>query len=170
MMDATQDMGADGVNADDLDQVSAGVAPGLTADGDCGSVCDHDRQAVKSTARKTRPGRADIPPELIPKDGAWKNKGKCRSLLFTDSGRVDPSAIEQFFVAAGHVISPEMKSMCRTCPVRRECLVYSFTCYDGDMAVAGYYAGFSHGQRRSTSFSDLLAVVDQESDVYRTDA
>lgn len=99
----------------------------------------------------------------------WTSDANCRSLLFDAAGKVDPDAIVKFFVAAGHVITPEIRTMCRTCPVRRECLVHSFIGNRGEMVPAGYFAGFSHGQRRSTPFETLYEQVESESSRYRLD-
>lgn len=99
----------------------------------------------------------------------WTDDAACRPLLFKEDGEVDPDAIEKFFVAAGHVITPQIRNICLTCPVRRECLIHSFLGNRGEMVPAGYFAGFSHGQRRTTDFETLYDIVEKESAQYRID-
>lgn len=54
--------------------------------------------------------------------------------------------IESFFVQAGHVIDEEVLNVCRSCPVRFECLRHA---YDPRLNITGgYFAGMSPGQRR----------------------
>jgi hypothetical protein len=100
----------------------------------------------------------------------WVDKANCRDLLFDDDGEVDTSAVSVFFVEAGRVIEPRIQEMCVTCPVRRECLEHSFAGPDGRPVQAGYFAGFSYGQRKAHSLIALLALVERESVQYRTDA
>lgn len=97
----------------------------------------------------------------------WVVKASCRDLLFDENGDVDPENITRFFVDAGHVISERDRQMCRTCPVRRECLIHAYYGCDGGPMIAGYFAGFSFGQRSSRSFEELAHVVEQESKAFR---
>ena len=99
----------------------------------------------------------------------WLDDAACRFALADEAGSVEPKAIGKFFVAAGHVISPEQKQMCVTCPVRRECLIHSFIGNKGKMITAGYFAGFSSGQRKTIPFEQLYDAVDAESSRYRQD-
>lgn len=105
-----------------------------------------------------------------PKDTVWTDDASCRDLLFDEDGNLDPSAINVFFVEAGRVIDPQAAAICVTCPVRRECLQHSFTGFEGKPMPAGYFAGFSFGQRSTTSYEALLARVERESAQYRKDA
>lgn len=98
---------------------------------------------------------------------AWLSRASCNNLLVKPDGSVDDETIGRFFVAAGHVISPEQKAMCVQCPVRRECLIHAYLGNQGTMVSAGYFAGFSSGQRRNISFDELYAIVEDESARYR---
>ena len=100
---------------------------------------------------------------------AWLDDAACASLIVDGHGKVDPKAIARFFVAAGHVISPEQKAMCEKCPVRRECLIHSYIGKREKMITAGYLAGFSSGQRKASSFEELYTQVEDESARYRYD-
>lgn len=62
------------------------------------------------------------------------------------------TSVEEFFVEAGRVIEPVVLSMCRSCPVRRECLEYA---YHRDFS-AGYFGGFSPGERKKFPVTELL--------------
>lgn len=62
-----------------------------------------------------------------------------------------------FFVDAGRTISAEALDLCRTCPVRQECINHAYTGGpDGTMIPAGYFGGLSLGQRKSMSLVDAL--------------
>lgn len=100
---------------------------------------------------------------------AWTDDAACRELLFDSEGKPDPEAAGLFFVEAGHVITDNIKTLCRTCPVRKECLLHSFTGAGGQVIVSGYFAGFSSGQRANAEFTDLYDIVEKESDQYRKD-
>lgn len=67
--------------------------------------------------------------------------------------------LDLFFVDAGRSLSEESAQLCRACPVRRECVSHAF---DRDL-IAGYFGGFSPGQRRSMTLDEALARVEQES-------
>lgn len=98
----------------------------------------------------------------------WLRDAKCHKLFYSEENGVDAEAISKFFVEAGYVISDEVKNICKTCPVRRECLIHSFTGNRGRMIMAGYFAGFSYGQRKSKKFDVLYNIVESESLQYRT--
>ena len=98
---------------------------------------------------------------------AWTDDANCRQLLFDDDGVLDPEAAGLFFVEAGHVITDNIKTLCRRCPVRKECLLHSYTGAGGQVIVSGYFAGFSSGQRANAEFEDLYEIVVSESDQYR---
>lgn len=66
-------------------------------------------------------------------DLRWLDDSACAELEISD-----------FFVEAGHVISEETLDICRTCPVRRECVAHAFS----RGIVGGYFGGISPGQRR----------------------
>ena len=111
--------------------------------------------------------KAEVPDWVTHPGRAWLDDAACRRLLLAADGSVNKDAIMRFFVAAGHIISPEQRDMCRRCPVRRECLIHAYIGNQGDMVPAGYYAGFSFGQRRNTSFEDLYNIVESESARFR---
>lgn len=65
-----------------------------------------------------------------------------------------------FFVDAGRVIDSEVERVCRTCPVRRECVRHGYLGGQGkSMIGAGYFGGFSLGQRRRMTLREALAKV-----------
>lgn len=99
----------------------------------------------------------------------WMDRASCRSLMFDESGDLNPDAIGLFFVDAGHVITDDIKQLCRRCPVRRECLIHSFIGAGGKKISAGYFAGFSYGQRKSNTFDELFQLVEDDSAQFRHD-
>lgn len=101
-------------------------------------------------------------------DFTWTDRASCRDLLFSEDGDVRRQAIETFFVEAGRVIDAQTLEMCVSCPVRRECLEHSFNGFDGRPMPAGYFAGFSYGQRTSTPQDELRSRVEKESAKFRT--
>lgn len=104
---------------------------------------------------------------VAPPDAGWTDDAACRDMLFDENGDVDKEAIGAFFVEAGRVIDPKIRKVCVSCPVRRECLAHSYTGFDGKPMPAGYFAGFSYGQRSTTAYAKLAAVVEKESGKYR---
>lgn len=68
--------------------------------------------------------------------------------------------VDDFFVDAGHVITPEALDVCRSCPVRVECLTHS---YEQGLS-AGYFGGVSPGQRRTLTLEEALAYVAEDKD------
>jgi hypothetical protein len=66
---------------------------------------------------------------------------------------------EQFFVNAGHVMDDPARHACLTCPVWRECTIFSYLgSPEGKLIAGGYFAGLSLGQRRKMSLGQALAV------------
>jgi hypothetical protein len=82
---------------------------------------------------------------VIPTEGShWLDVAACADL-----------SIDDFFVAAGHVIDEEVLNTCRRCPVRIDCLQHA---YNPVLNVTGgYFAGMSPGQRREL---DLDAAIE----------
>lgn len=66
---------------------------------------------------------------------------------------------EDFFVAAGHTISEVVLDVCRSCPVRVQCVEHA---YNREID-AGYLGGLSPSQRRQLSLDEALELVEQES-------
>ena len=111
----------------------------------------------------------DRTPDWVKHPGyLWTEHASCRELYFDENGEPDKDAVGLFFVEAGHVIDEDVKVLCRQCPVRRECLIHAFTGdIDGKPISAGYFAGFSQGQRKKNSFDALYSIVEAESGRYR---
>lgn len=62
--------------------------------------------------------------------------------------------LEAFFVQAGHVIDEDVLNVCRSCPVRIECLHHA---YDEKLNVtSGYFGGISPGQRRELNLEQAI--------------
>lgn len=81
-------------------------------------------------------------------DLRWLDDSGCAELDITD-----------FFVEAGHVISEEVLEICRTCPVRKECVSHAF----GRGIVGGYFGGISPGQRRDMKdVEEAYAYIDND--------
>lgn len=62
------------------------------------------------------------------------------------------------FVEAGHTIEAELVDLCRTCPVRRECLIHAYT----RPVKSGYLAGLSPSQRRRMTLAEALEYVEND--------
>jgi hypothetical protein len=63
--------------------------------------------------------------------------------------------IESFFVQAGHVIDEEVLNVCRSCPVRINCLRHAYS--PALNITGGYFGGMSPGQRRELNYEQALA-------------
>lgn len=81
---------------------------------------------------------------ITPEGGdGWLDNAACANLNIND-----------FFVQAGHVISEKVLDICRTCPVRAECLKHA---YDEKLNITGgYFAGMSPGQRREMTYEEAV--------------
>lgn len=60
--------------------------------------------------------------------------------------------LSEYFVAAGHTISPEAEAMCDRCPVRSECLTHAYS----RGIAAGYFAKASPSYRDRTPLEEAL--------------
>lgn len=70
---------------------------------------------------------------------------------------------QAMFAKAGHVLDPEVKTLCLECPVWRECLTHSFrNPFDDRPMTGGYFAGFSPGERKNNDLETLLALGEEE--------
>lgn len=67
--------------------------------------------------------------------------------------------LDDFFVAAGHTISEVVLDVCRSCPVRVQCVEHAYR----REIDAGYLGGLSPSQRRQLSLAEALEVVGRES-------
>lgn len=66
--------------------------------------------------------------------------------------------LSKFFVEAGTVIDEDTLHGCRTCPVRRECLIWA---YDRGLS-RGYFAGVSAGQRDRMTKEEALEYIEND--------
>ena len=74
----------------------------------------------------------------------WLDKIACADMSITD-----------FFVEAGHTINQAVINVCRTCPVRKECLDHAYKHH----ITGGYFGGVSPGQRRDMSLEKAHAFI-----------
>jgi len=81
---------------------------------------------------------------VIPTEGShWLDDAACAD-----------HSIDDFFVAAGHVIEEEVLNTCRRCPVRLDCVKHA---YNPVLNVTGgYFAGMSPGQRREMDLQQAI--------------
>lgn len=84
---------------------------------------------------------------------AWLDRAAC-------AGEAS-AGVNAFFVAAGCVITAETLTRCRVqCPVRAECVRHAYTGGPGGTPIdAGYFGGFSAGERRAMTLAQALARV-----------
>lgn len=66
--------------------------------------------------------------------------------------------LDDFFVAAGHTISENVLSVCRRCPVRKQCVEHAYR----REIDAGYLGGLSPSQRRQLSLPEALRVIEAD--------
>lgn len=83
----------------------------------------------------------------------WVPRGQCV---------VEGFNLMDYFVQAGHSISPEANEACQRCPVRLECLEWAYKKNLG----AGYFGGLSHGTRKKLTLEEATAVVKAEQAAY----
>lgn len=77
----------------------------------------------------------------------WLDDAACKDLELGD-----------FFIEAGRAISPEIREVCRRCPVRRECVIHAYQL----KLIAGYFGGLSPGQRRSMTLQEALNFIERD--------
>lgn len=83
-------------------------------------------------------------PQLVGDELDWISHAACRD--------VDPN---RFFVATGHSIAESELELCRSCPVRRECVTRAY-----DLAIRpGYFGGLSPSYREQHSIDEALAQI-----------
>jgi WhiB family redox-sensing transcriptional regulator len=75
-----------------------------------------------------------------------RNEGKEDwSLAWLDDAACADLSIDDFYVKAGDAITETNLNICRTCPVRVQCLEHAY-----EMGITGgYFGGMSPGQRRA---------------------
>ncbi len=76
----------------------------------------------------------------------WVSRAAC--------GDLPLDRLDMFFVDAGRSLSKEAAALCRTCPVRTECLDHAET---RDIA-GGYFGGVSPSKRRADRRHDQAAT------------
>lgn len=64
-------------------------------------------------------------------------------------------SLEPLFVLPGQQISEDTKEICRHCPVRKQCLELALL----RDAPAGYFGGFSQGERARMTLSDVDRII-----------
>jgi len=60
-----------------------------------------------------------------------------------------------FFVEAGHTISPEIEKLCASCPVRVECLRHAYE----QEHRSGYFGGVSPGNRKQMTEEEAVLFI-----------
>lgn len=107
----------------------------------------------QATPDETTPAEELASPAVAHPGFDWVSRADCGS-----------TSDAPYFVEAGRVIEADVLSDCKACPVRRECVTHSYLGGpNGTMIGAGYYGGFSLGQRKSMSLEAALAQVDADS-------
>lgn len=88
--------------------------------------------------------------ELIERtpDLPWLDQAGCADL--------ELHQLDLFFVEAGRTIAASTISLCRRCPVRRECLDHA---YEHEI-VSGYFGGVSPGRRRVLTHAQAVAELE----------
>ena len=89
------------------------------------------------------------PTRMAASDAAEMDLSWLRDIACADKG------MDDFFVEAGHTISPEIVRMCQACPVREDCVRHVYQ----RKVDNGYFAALSPGQRRAMSLEEALAFI-----------
>jgi WhiB family transcriptional regulator, redox-sensing transcriptional regulator len=76
-------------------------------------------------------------------------------LKWLDYAACSDMDLDDFFVAAGHTITPETLQVCRSCPVRRACVEHAYT----RGIDAGYLGGMSPSQRAQMTMLEALDFI-----------
>lgn len=63
--------------------------------------------------------------------------------------------VDAFFVEAGRVIDEDILNVCRTCPVRVDCLEYAYR----RGYTSGYFGGISPGVRKVLPLANALELI-----------
>jgi WhiB family redox-sensing transcriptional regulator len=78
------------------------------------------------------------------------------NLKWLDDANCADRDIDDFFVAAGRVLAPEVRQLCETCPVRKQCVIHTYS----RGHEYGYFGGFSPSERKRFTLEEALAVCD----------
>jgi len=82
----------------------------------------------------------------------WLPQAACAGMDLTD-----------FFTGPGCAAKTNVIAVCRTCPVRRECLVHAYTRGVNERGIdSGYFGGLSAGQRKKFTLDEALAHIEQD--------
>lgn len=76
-------------------------------------------------------------------------------LSWLDSCTCGDRPVQEFFVAAGHTLSPDTLRAARSCPVRRQEVIFA---YGRDLRW-GYFGALSPGQRSKMTLPEALAFI-----------
>lgn len=79
-------------------------------------------------------------------------------LKWLDDAACEDLELDDFFVAAGHTISESVLNVCRSCPVRVNCVEHA---YKRELD-SGYFGGLSPSQRRSLSLAEALHFISED--------
>lgn len=83
-----------------------------------------------------------------------------QSMDWLDDANCQDLDVGDFFVQAGHVISEDILNICRSCPVRVQCVKHA---YDDKLNITGgYFGGLSPGQRREMSLEESLIFIETD--------
>lgn len=92
-----------------------------------------------------------------PLDELIENTPELPWLEFAACGEFDVDQLDLFFVDAGRTIAASTVSLCKSCPVRRDCLDHA---YEHEI-VSGYFGGVSPGRRRVLSHTEAVAEIER---------
>jgi len=82
----------------------------------------------------------------------WLPQAACAGMNLTD-----------FFTGPGCAAKTHVIAVCRTCPVRRECLVHAYTRGVNEHGIdSGYFGGLSAGQRKKLTLEEALAHIEED--------
>lgn len=79
-------------------------------------------------------------------------------LKWLDEAACEDLELDDFFVAAGHTISEVVLDICRSCPVRSNCVEHVYR----RELDSGYFGGLSPSQRRSMDLEQALDFVKKD--------
>lgn len=82
----------------------------------------------------------------------WLPQAACAGMDLTD-----------FFTGPGCAAKTNVIAVCRSCPVRRECLVHAYTRGVNERGIdSGYFGGLSAGQRKKLTLDEALAYIEED--------
>lgn len=97
-----------------------------------------------------------MPPQFVTDLGAQVTEAEKRlvssDLSWLDACTCSQFALNEFFVAAGQTIDPDVLEAARRCPARRQEIIFAY----GRDVRAGYFGALSPGQRRTMTLEQAL--------------